>query len=210
MVEKSLTEATELLDFWKNAVLRIRVLEREAGNEVDLFKSDTSNAQSEGSTLDKERWAREMIEKLSIRNGLRRSLKEAISTMQLTRQLVELGLSLRNSMKSELSLNDKASEFSLNSDSAAEYIRNLENFKISTKSIVEKVASILEDAKVDFEDPPSNTTTEMEVSSQSSHFEFCSHRRERKIEFNYTFVTSTPLRRISGSGGVLVLCPIHS
>ena len=144
-------------------------MEREAGKEVDSLK-----AQREGSTLKKESLAREMIEKLSIRNGLRRSLNEAISTMQLTRQLVEKGLSLRNSMKSELSLNDEAPDPSLKEKTYAsieEYSRHLETFKISTKPIVEKISSILAEANDEFDaldTLDSNTTSEMEVESSFS------------------------------------------
>jgi hypothetical protein len=143
-------EATELLEFWKKSALRIRVLERDAAKEVDSLKEDSSKASFEGSTCHPESLKREMIEKLSTRNSLRRSLKEAISTMQLTRELVEKGLLLRSSMKLDLNLKGESSEILLNessnSDSVVEYNRCFEKFQISTAPIASKITSILDKA----------------------------------------------------------------
>jgi hypothetical protein len=153
-----------------------------------------ADSQREGSTLEKESWAREVIEKMSIRNGLRRSLKETISTMQLTRQLVEKGLSLRHSMKPELSLNDEALDASLKEDisnSIADYTRHLEAFKISTKPIVVRISPILAEANDEFVNLASNTTSEMEVECSFEQIN-CSHHRQRKLNCTSSPSISTP------------------
>ena len=121
------------MEFWKKAALRIRVLERNAEKEVhSLKKVDCKQTDH----------AQELMNILSKRNQLRKILKEAISAMQETREIIEKGLMIRRMPPGGQEAPESSTE--------AAYAREVKNLTSSRLSLTAIVSEILESSQQEF------------------------------------------------------------
>jgi hypothetical protein len=95
---------TDILEFWKQAALKIRLVERKAAAQVDEIKiksaKGTSNIPEDTSKDEKTEGS--LLEMISNRNEARKTLNMTLREMQRARDIIEKGLILRHENNSFL------------------------------------------------------------------------------------------------------------
>jgi hypothetical protein len=115
------------LEFWKNAALRVRALERQSETDVKTLKASPDISDC----------AQDLMLKLRQRKDMRNLLRDTILAMQETRQLVDKGLSTLGKSWDQADDGVKAAI-------TLEYIHDTEHLKSSLNPLSMKISDLLE------------------------------------------------------------------